>query len=134
MYKTSTNHAHKRMLTPAGMSNACTEQAGSMQNPSMHKTSTKHAHNRKHTPEQGQPNACTPRATSMQNARILQEQAREATARIPRIPRARHTPEAAGSTELTNVGVTVDGERPALVPWRPEVRATLWLLPGTLKL
>ena len=73
------------------------------------------------TPEQIQPNACTPHATSMQNAGTLQEQAQEARARIPRIPRARHTPEVAGSTELTNAGVTVDDERPAVVPWRPEV-------------
>ena len=125
MYKTSTNHAHKRMLTPAGMSNACTEQAGSMQNPSMHKTSTKHAHNSKHTPEQEQPNACRTHATSMQNACTLQEQAQEARARIPRTPRSRHTPQDAGLTELTNAGVTVDGERPALVPWRSELTSIL---------
>jgi hypothetical protein len=93
----------------------------------MHKTSTNHAHNRMHTPEQEQPNACRTHATSMQKACTLQEQAQEARARIPRIPRSRHTPQDAGFTELTHAGVTVDGERPALVPWRPEVRATGWL-------
>ena len=100
----------------------------------MHKESTNHAHNRMHTPEQEQPNTGITHATCMQNGFTLQEQAHEARARIPRTPRRRHTPQDAGLTELTNAGVTVDGERPALVPWRPEVRATLWLLPGTLKL
>ena len=44
----------------------------------------------------------------------------------PHPHRQAHTTEHAGLNELTNAGVTVDGERPALVPWRPEVRATLW--------
>ena len=127
MHQPSTKHAHNRTHTPAGMANACIKQAGSMQKPSMHKTSTKHAHNRMPTPEQEQPNACRPHATSMQNACTLQEQPQEARAHIPRIPRSRHTPQDAGWTELTNAGGTVDRGRPALVPWRPEVRASLWL-------
>ena len=115
MHQPSTKHAHNRTHTPVGMANACLKQAGSMQKPSMHKTCTKHAHNRMPTPEQEQPNACRPHATSMQNACTLQEQAQEARARIPRIPRSRHTPQNTGLTELTNAGVTVDGGRPALV-------------------
>jgi hypothetical protein len=56
MHQPSTNHAHNRMHTPAGKSNASTKQAGVTQKPSMSKTSTKLAHNHMHTPEQEQPN------------------------------------------------------------------------------
>ena len=80
-----------------------------MQKPSMHKTSTKHAHKRMHTPEQEQPNACTTHASSMQDACTLIEQAQEARARIPLIPRSRYIPQDAGLNKLTNADATVDG-------------------------
>ena len=50
----------------------------------------------------------------MQNACTLQEQAQEARARIPRIPRSNHTPQDGVWTELTKAGVTVDGENSAV--------------------
>ena len=74
--------------------------------------------------------------TSMKHAERLhtsRASTRGKSAHPPHPHRHAHTTEHAGLNELTNAGVTVDGERPALVPWRPEVRATLWLPTRHLK-
>ena len=64
MYKTSTNHAHKRMLTPAGMSNACTEQAGSLRH-----AESKHAQDKHKARTQPQAHARAGTTKRMQNTR-----------------------------------------------------------------
>ena len=120
MYKSACMHQPACQTHAKNKHEACRSQVCTRQAQNMHTIAyTRHSRNNQ-THAQHKQEAC------IMPAHFQSKHKKEARERIPLNPRSSHTPQDAGLNELTNAGATVNGERPALVPWQPEVRVTLW--------